>query len=323
MAIQAAGSLFNQKTVENAVEGFSFPLDLARRHQVIQEWIASLHSGKLVEVKEVSLHGQFLNDIFQTVLGYGSIIQSDRWELHAEQTIADGGGSADGAIGLFSATTGVKGRIKLQGRVIAPIELKGAKNDLDRAAGGRHESAVDQGWRYANYTANCRWVIVSNYREIRLYQTSKTPAYYERFHLEDLEDIEAFKRFYYVLCRDNFLPNSVDVAARSRTDELLVESDNADEKVTKKLYQDYKQVRLALAKHFRQTGPETLLERDITLIATAQKVLYRVLFIAFCEDRRLLPEKTLEKAHDYKNPYNTSSIWDRYKAVFEAVDKGN
>lgn len=61
--------------------------------------------------------------------------------------------------------------------MIAPIELKGAKDDLDRPAPGRKESAVDQGWRYANYTADCKWVIVPNYREIRLYQTSKTPAY--------------------------------------------------------------------------------------------------------------------------------------------------
>jgi hypothetical protein len=86
------------------------------------------------------------------VLGYRSIIGGDRWELHAEQTIADGGGSADGAIGLFHAKTEDSGQVKLQGRVVAPIELKGVTNDLDRAASGRHESAVDQGWRYANYT---------------------------------------------------------------------------------------------------------------------------------------------------------------------------
>jgi len=80
--------------------------------------------------------------------------------------------------------------------VIAPIELKGSKNDLDRAVSGRKESAVDQGWRYANYTPNCKWVIVSNYRELRLYQTSKTPAYYERFVTTELKDLETFKRFY-------------------------------------------------------------------------------------------------------------------------------
>ena len=323
MTGKAAGALFNQKTVENALKGFTFPPDLADRHQKVQEWIASLQSGKLTKVKEVSLHGQFLNDIFQTVLGYRSIIGGDRWELHAEQTIADGGGSADGAIGLFHAKTEDSGQVKLQGRVVAPIELKGVTNDLDRAASGRHESAVDQGWRYANYTPDCRWVIVSNYREIRLYQTSKTPAYYERFRLEDLEDLDTFKQFYFLLCRNNFLPASADPKAKSRIDQLLIESANADEDITKALYQDYKKVRLAIAKHFLHIGPADLPERNITLIAAAQKVLDRILFIAFCEDRGLLPEKTLQQAHDHQDPYSPRTIWENFKAVFQAVDKGN
>jgi hypothetical protein len=323
MSGKAAGALFNQKTVENALKAFTFPADLADRHQKVQEWITSLKSGKLTKVKEVSLHGPFLNDIFQTVLGYRSIIGGDRWELHAEQTIADGGGSADGAIGLFHAKTEDSGQVKLQGRVVAPIELKGVTNDLDRAASGRHESAVDQGWRYANYTPDCRWVIVSNYREIRLYQTSKTPAYYERFRLEDLDDLDTFKQFYFLLCRHNFLPASADPKAKSPIDQLLIESANADEDITKALYQDYKKVRLVIAKHFLHMGPADLPERNITLIAAAQKVLDRILFIAFCEDRGLLPEKTLQQAHDHKDPYNPRPIWENFKAVFQAVDQGN
>jgi hypothetical protein len=63
------------------------------------------------------------------------------WEICAEQTIA-GGGSADAALGLFTAAEKQQGKVKLQGRIIAPIELKGAKNDLDRPAPGRKESAV-------------------------------------------------------------------------------------------------------------------------------------------------------------------------------------
>lgn len=323
MTGKAAGVLFNPKTVNNALQGFTFPDDLEDKHQQIKKWIASLQSGKLTKVKEVSLHGQFLNDIFQTVLGYRTIISGDRWELHAEQTIADGGGSADGAIGLFHATTEESGKVKLQGRIVAPIELKGVTNDLDRAASGRHESAVDQGWRYANYTPNCRWVIVSNYREIRLYQTNKTPAYYEQFRLEDLKDLETFKQFYFILCRDNFLPKISYPKSLSRIDELLTESVNADEEITKHLYQDYKHVRTALAKHFRDIGPEDLSDRDATLIAAAQKVFDRILFIACCEDLGLLPQKTLQQAHNHKDPYNPRPIWENFKAVFQAVDKGN
>jgi hypothetical protein len=323
MATQQANALFHTKTLNKALKAFTFPADLAGRHQKILQWIATLKTGTLNQVKEVSLHGDFLKDTFQEVLGYRSVIQGGgkSWELHAEQAISDGGGSADGALGFFTAVEGKKGKVKLQGRVVAPIELKGAKDDLDRPAPGRKESAVEQGWRYANYTPGCRWVIVSNYRELRLYQTSKTPAYYERFLLTELADIEAFKRFYFLLCRQNFLPKTPQEL--SATDQLLAASNEAQEEITKQLYSEYKDVRLSLVKHFRFTGSKDIPDCERVLIEKAQKTLDRLLFVAFCEDRGLLPPKTIAQAHDYKDPYNPRPIWDNYKAVFRWVDKGN
>ena len=325
MPSQPTNALFHSKTLKNAIQGFSFPVDFQERHQKIIEWIEPLESGVLNEIKEVSLHGQFLADIFQQVLGYRSVIQgsAQAWEIHAEQTISDGGGSADAALGFFTATEGKKGKAKLQGRVIAPIELKGAKNDLDRPASGRKESAVDQGWRYANYTADCKWVIVSNYREIRLYQTSKTPAYYESFQLVDMKKLETFQRFYFIFCRSNFLPASDEARAKSRIDLLLAESNDAEEAITEDLYQQYKTLRLNLAQHFQASAPDDIADRDSVLIEMAQKLLDRILFVAFCEDRRLLPERTLQKAHDYRDPYSPRPIWDNFKAVFRWVDVGN
>lgn len=323
MVTQQANALFHSKTLNKALKAFTFPPDLVARHQKIQQWIVTLKTGTLNQIKEVSLQGDFLKDTFQEVLSYRSVIQGGgkSWELHAEQAISDGGGFADGALGFFTAVEGKKGKVKLQGRVVAPIELKGAKDDLDRPAPGRKESAVEQGWRYANYTPDCRWVIVSNYRELRLYQTSKTPAYYERFLLTELADIEAFKRFYFLLCRDNFLPKTPQEL--SATDQLLVASNEAQEEITKQLYSEYKAVRLSLVKHFRFTGSKDIPDRDRVLIEKAQKTLDRLLFVAFCEDRGLLPPKTIAQAHDNKNLYKPQPIWDNYKAVFSWVDKGN
>ena len=164
-------------------------------------------------------------------------------------------------------------------------------------------------------------MIVSNYRELRLYQTSKTPAYYERFLLTELADIETFKRFYFLLCRDNFLPKTPQEL--SATDQLLAASNEAQEEITKQLYSEYKDVRLSLVKHFRFTGSKDIPDHERVLIEKAQKTLDRLLFVAFCEDRGLLPPKTIAQAHDYKDPYNPKPIWDNYKAVFRWVDKGN
>jgi len=289
----------------------------------MKKWIEALNSGTLNQVKEVSLHGDFLKDIFQDVLGYSSIIAGGGklWEIHAEQTIADGGGSADAAVGFFNATENNKGKVKLQGKVVAPIELKGTKDDLDRPAPARKESAVDQGWCYANYTPDCHWIIISNYRELRLYHTNKTPAYYEKFLLVDLANLEEFRRFYFLLCRETFLP----VKDVSKIDTLLVTSEEAQEDITKQLYEEYKQVRLEIVKDFRHRFGSKLdiPNPDQVLIEKAQKTLDRILFIAFCEYRGLLPEKTIAKAHDSKDAYNPRRIWDNYQAVFRWVDQGN
>lgn len=318
-------NLFHVKTLNQALQIFKFPDDLITKQEKITNWIASLQGGILDEIKETSLHGQFFNDIFQEILGYRPITatKGKSWEIHAEASISDGGGSADGALGFFTATENQKGKVKLEGKIIAPIELKGAKINLDRPLSGKKESAVDQGWRYANYTPNCQWVIVSNYREIRLYHTNKTPAYYEQFFLTDLADLDQFKKFYFLLCRQNFLPSSNKSNQSSKIDLLLIQSNEKEEEITKQLYQEYRQVRLDLVQHFKNTASLAISNRDQVLIEKAQKTLDRLLFIAFCEDKGLLPKHIIKQAHDHQDIFNPRPIWHNYKAVFRWVDQGN
>lgn len=314
--------LFHEKTVDRAVRNFAFPSDMDSRKAVIAKWIDALNKRTLEVEKEVSVHGKFLGDIFGKVLGYSAVVDgiNNQWTLQAEATISDGGGSADAALGFFTAEETGRNGIMLVGRVIAPIELKGVRNDLDRPCLGRTESAVDQGWRYMQYTENCEWLIVSNYREIRLYKGSKTPGFCEKFLMTDLADEQNFHRFFYLLCAQNFLPVGQGKDAKSIIDHLFAASESAEADITRDLYSDYKAIRLILVEHLQKHGPA-----DVThevLIEKAQKLLDRVLFVAFCEDRGLLPKDTIRSAHDHKDPYNPTSVWTRYKAVFSWVDKG-
>ncbi|MCG9886521.1 MAG: Eco57I restriction-modification methylase domain-containing protein [Cyanobacteria bacterium] len=316
-------ALFHGKTLQLALKGFEFPADLETRHGYVKKWASLLTGNSLNAIKETSLHGDFLGDIFRDALGYRNVIegQAEHWELHAEKHIAGGGGIADGALGLFSAIAGPTGQQLLKGRVVAPIELKGTRTDLDTRNRGQ-ESPVDQGWRYANYTAGCQWVIVSNYRELRLYHLSKTPACCEQFFLADLADLETFKQFYFLLCRENFLPSEIDGAARSRIDDLLAESNEAEEAITERLYRDYRDVRQQLVQFFKGRYSKDWGDRQGDFIEASQKILDRILFVAFCEDRKLLPAKFIKEAHDFKNPYEPSTIWQRFKAIFRWVDQG-
>ena len=189
---------------------------------------------------------------------------------------------------------------------------------------------MEQGWRYANYTPDCRWVIVSNYREIRLYNTRKTPAACESFRLEELARPELFRRFWFLLCRENFLPLTSPSDSLSLIDQLLTASDDAEEEVTRILYAEYRTVRLEVVEHFLQSFPFPLapalsgVEVSPTLlIQKAQKVMDRFLFVAFCEDRGLLPEKTIAHAHNHRDPYQPRPIWDNYQSIFRWVNEGN
>ena len=314
--------LFQSKTVERQREKFlGEPKNFLALHKIVLKWIETLKDGKLDDVKEVSLHGEFLNDLFRDVLGYRSLIQgkAQTWEVHAETAIADDGGSADGALGFFAV--GKKGKGKLEGRIVAPIELKGAKTDLDRRTASRPESPVDQGWRYARNTDNCDWFIVSNYREIRLYHTSKNFSYYESFDLEELADLNEFRKFYFLFCRQNFLPITKE-AKFSKIDELFAASTKAEIEITKELYAEYSQLRGQLFEDFAALKLNKTKYSSDVLIEKAQKLLDRVIFVCFCEDKGLIDKRNiLMEAYESGKAFNSS--WNNFKQVFRWIDVGN
>ncbi len=314
--------LFQSKTVERQREKFlGEPKNFLALHKIVLKWIESLKDGKLDDVKEVSLHGEFLNDLFRDVLGYRSLVQgkAQTWEVHAETAIADDGGSADGALGFFAV--GKKGKGKLDGRIVAPIELKGAKTDLDRRTASRPESPVDQGWRYARNTDNCDWFIVSNYREIRLYHTSKNSSHYESFDLEELADLNEFRKFYFLFCRQNFLPINKE-AKFSKIDELFAASTKAEIEITKELYAEYSQLRGQLFEDFAALKLNKTKYSSDVLIEKAQKLLDRVIFVCFCEDKGLIDKRNiLMEAYESGKAFNSS--WNNFKQVFRWIDVGN
>ena len=280
------------------------------RHQkTIAVWLEQLRSGALDEAKETSLHGEFLHDVFGDIFGYATFgrARDGQWELGAEKSVVSGG-SADGAIGFFS---------KGHSRVVAPIELKGATQFLEHAK-GRSLTPIQQGWDYANKTAESSWIIVSNYRETRLYSKSSGQAAYELFRLEDLEDESGFLRFVALLGRDAILGGPP--AGPSPLAEILLASERTEREVTTKLYAEYRGIRSRLFDEL-QRRHSNIPSSD--LLAYAQTILDRVLFLAFAEDRQLLPAGTIAHAYEHRDPYNPRPIWQNFVAVFKAVDKGS
>lgn len=300
--------LFHPRLVRDRIKGLD--PGLHRLHgPTIAVWLEHLASGALDETKEVSLHGGFLERIFGDVLGYATMgtARDGRWELVAEQSMLTGG-SADGAIGLFS---------KDASHIMAPIELKGAAQFLDHAK-GRALTPIQQGWDYANKAPESRWILVSNYRETRLYSKARGQGSYELFRLDDLSSEEGFLRFVALLGRDALLGGQS--PEHSPLVEMLLASERTELEITAKLYTQYRDLRARLFQELLRKHSNI---PPHELLGFAQCILDRVLFIAFAEDRGLVPRDTLAHAFEHRDPYHPRPVWRNFLAVFRSVDKGN
>jgi len=305
-------NLFNQKILAKKAEE---EIDLSKhnfseRRKALNKWIKNLENGVLDKSKEEEFQGEFLYDIFTTVLR--AVNKSDgknEWNLERETKTKLDGQKADGVLGFFDAD-GKKD-------VRAVIELKGAKVSLDvrQKRTGDTRTPVEQAFNYApKYGKNCQWVIVSNYKEIRLYRSNDMTEY-QVFFLEKLKDDLEFKKFIYIL---SFYALVGTEKKKAKTIELSEEYQKNQSEIEKKFYNEYKAIRLHIFENMRKNNPAV---NENTIIEKVQKLLDRFLFICFCEDKGLLPNnifhKTLEKGKKIEN------IFEIFSSLCRWIDIGN
>lgn len=302
--------LFHPRIVKLRLADWPLPEGFDDKHATTLRWVSSYRKGALDKLTEVQLHGDFLKDIVSSVLGYRTSVESEgeAFHLKAEQKVGQGGKSADAALGFFDS----EGE-----RIVCPVELKGVKQNLD-AAGSRAMTPVEQAWSYANHLPGCRFILVSNYREIRLYSPRRTPDDYEVFFLDKLEDRDEFRRFLFLLSRPHLLGASK--GAPSLLDDLLRASESEEVEITRKLYEEYRTLREDLYEHLRQRHSN---QPSLDLLRYTQTILDRILFVAFAEDRGLLPEGILHQAAKYRNPFQYIPAWQNLVGLFRSIDKGH
>lgn len=308
--------LFNKKLLNSAIERYSFPTGekLKRIVNIIKKWQFALKEHDLDKTKEQSVKGDFINRIFNIILGYP--VQADgceTWNLFTEKKSEIDSKEADGALGYFT---------KNFQTVRCVIEIKSAKCNLDAKQTSREDklTPVEQGFQYLYKFANCDWVIVSNFIKIRLYHKSKGQTAYEEFDILNLHEKKEFKRFYYCLCCDNLIGKN----ANSPMDLLIKQSGENDIDISEEFYNEFKQVRKILFKHIIENNPNY--DKKLLLEKT-QKLLDRFIFIFFCEDTAgLLPHNTVENIYNMaKNSFSLEPcrIWEQFRGLFVAIDKGN
>lgn len=241
--------------------------------------------------KEEQYQGEFLIDLFVSILGYTKNPQPN-FNLTTEYKNVKDSKKADGAI-------------LIDDKVRAVIELKGT-NTTDL---GKIET---QAFGYKNNQPDCIYIVTSNFEKLRFYIDNAIE--HLEFNLFTLSERE-FELLHLCLAYENLSKG----IAKTIKDESVSQEDV----ITKKLYKDYSVFKRELYHNMVSLNPEY---EPIELFKKSQKLLDRFLFIFFAEDRNLLPTNLIFRINkEWQNLRLMRievSLYDRYKVYFNDLNSG-
>ncbi|RLA07195.1 MAG: hypothetical protein DRQ51_06970, partial [Gammaproteobacteria bacterium] len=277
----------------------------------------------------------FLRDIFENCLGYVSKIKAKNndFTLDREEQNVNDSKKADGA--LF-----------VDKKVVAVIELKDTKTtDLERS-GSNKISPVEQAFGYLSGQPDAKYVIVSNFDELRFYFDKKHE--YEKFNLFEMDKADFYK-LHTILSYESLKQNI--------PQQIKLQSAHFEENISKKFYNDYVKFRTTLYDNIIKNNLTTnnqetpiIVKNEVTkqspaypviasepasvaiscrnhqleLLNLTQKLIDRIVFILFAEDTNLLPTNTIPKIiKNHGSQVTDLSLFEFYKIYFKAINEGN
>ncbi len=253
--------------------------------------------ANIMQLKEENYQEGFLREVFVETLGY-TINPDENYNLTTEYKNQKDARKADGAILIKNKAIGV-------------IELKSTKTK-------ELESIKEQAFGYKNNQPDCKFVITSNFQNLRFYVDNATE--YEEFNLFAMASTKncnsLFQLFYLLLSKDSIFS---DLPEKMKQETKFHESDISD-----KLYADYK--------HFKDKLFENLVKNNseydkLTLFKKSQKLLDRFLFVFFAEDSGLIPpnavSKIIEQWKDLQELDEYKPLYSRFRKLFMHLDKGH
>ncbi|HUY88700.1 MAG TPA: DNA methyltransferase [Pirellulales bacterium] len=302
-----AKPLFRPDVLRPYLSAFEPPAHVETVRPKLRHWAELMASGRSDAFKEQEILPDFLTDFFCELLGYTRPADGgQRYTISRERHVEVDGKFADAVLGDFNG----------QNRPVVAVEGKGPKDPLDRPFAGRRMSAVDQAYRYA-INLPCDWIVVTSVRQTRLYHKGSDQHTYERFDTEELADSEnLLKRFVFLLAAERVVPAD----GRCHLYALLSESEKVGKQLTKRFYVNYADMRQDAFNRLCEDNP-AVPKHDV--LSSTQKLLDRVLFCAFSEDRGLLPVETIRKAYEHRDPYHPRPIWETFRGLFDAINRGN
>lgn len=278
--------MFQKSVLNNTSQNESV---VALRWAEYQKYLEKLDFIK--EVKEEKYQDGFLKDIFENCLGYTlDSTKPNDFNLEREKKNETDGKKADGVIYIDNKVVGI-------------IELKAQDTkNLDKIE--------NQAFNYHNSHSNSKYIIISNFDELRFYIEKKTA--YEKFSLFNLS-YEDFKKLHLLLSYES-IKNNTPLTLKDK-------SASFEKDISNKLYKDFSLFRTHL---FENLVKNNELDKSLLLRLT-QKLCDRIIFILFAEDRGLLTANTIKEIRErYQNDgFGDRSMYDYYKLYFDAINIGN
>ncbi len=241
--------------------------------------------------KEEEYQDGFLKDVFENCLGYTlKTTNPSDYTLEREKKNETDSKKADGVI-------------YIDGDVIGVIELKDQKTkNLD--------PIESQAFNYHNSHAKSRYIIISNFDELRFYIDKKTA--HEKFSLFNL-DYEEFRKLYLLLSYES-IKSQIPLKLKEKTN-------NFEQQISKELYKDFSIFRNHLFENI--VANNSNLDKS-TLLRLTQKLCDRIIFILFAEDRGLLNPNTINEIRTrHSSDIFGNPMYQYYKIYFDAINRGN
>jgi type I restriction-modification system DNA methylase subunit len=277
-----------QKSVINSIK--QDESQVALRWAEYQKFLAKVDYIKTQ--KEEKYQDGFLRDIFESCLGYTlDMTDPSNFNLEREKKNETDGKKADGVIYVNEKVVGV-------------IELKAQDTkNLDKIE--------SQAFNYHASHSNSKYIIISNFDELRFYIDKKTA--YEKFSLFNLT-YEEFKKLHLLISYES-IKDDIPLKLKEKTAKF-------EQNISKELYKDFSIFRNHLFENIVSKNQH--IEKS-TILRLTQKLCDRIIFILFAEDRGLLTANTITEIiqRHTQDGFGDRSMYDYYKLYFDAINGGN
>ncbi len=293
-------NLFNHEITQTRIGALSFgDHHIQAAQRLCAKWaMANTNS-------ETPIKNQFLQDIFNKILGYKCEIGDSDNNLWFEER-DNYNKIPDAILGYGFAHTHPSAQLhdwRIHGVIRAVIECK-KSNDK------KYDEAIDQAFRYAHNLNDIEFVIYTDFKHIELYKYGRGRNFKHEFILAEMaNDTYKCREFMAIMGCDNLFTSQ---ANQSFTHNLPgMETINEQD-----FYRAYYQVRYDLWQELMRENHEY--DKEFYLYS-AQKILDRLIFIKFCINKGALKYNVIEMAI---TAVFYSNYYDAIKQLFEFMDKG-